>query len=193
MGKISFEPISYINEVSAKRSAVQSVWELLKEISEGRPREDTSPVSFEGLIMVKGFRLLSREVGIAPETFERNLEEHGVGLGRGDKFLHLRIRDLSTVDIIDLYMDVADHLFPLGLLPGRAVQVRRVQMKLSGVGHYFVIQTPYTTITTKDFIPSEPVAVPRATRLGYLIDLSRNPQSQLVSFDQTSKNKFKAS
>ena len=189
VGKVSLDPVAFINEVSARRDPVLSISDLFKEVSGsgggacGAGGAGGNPgrlFSFEGLVMVKGYRFPNREYTTSAAHFETLLRDHGIGLGRPDKVIHLRARDLTTVDAIDLYLDLTDLPFPYGLLPGRIVQVRRVQIKLSAQGHCYATVSSGTVISSRDMViergPPAPLCPPP---LVSLFDLYRAPAGQI--------------
>lgn len=90
-------------------------------------------VSFRGILILKELRssrILSGQFGSL--AFSRHLfETLTVGTGYPGCSLFLRIRDLRSVDSVDMYFDINRHSYPLGLRPGTSVIIRRAARKVS--------------------------------------------------------------
>ncbi|KAJ1972721.1 hypothetical protein H4R35_004523, partial [Dimargaris xerosporica] len=110
-------------------------------------------------------KIISREVAPffswpKPPTHDMNVvstpsglaifsEQHaklGVGAGRQHLALVLTVQDLSTADTTRLYLNLTDHLYPLGLLPGTVIEVHRVSRKLTKQGHAYFLLEPCSTL-----------------------------------------------
>ncbi|RUS21858.1 CST, telomere maintenance, complex subunit CTC1-domain-containing protein [Endogone sp. FLAS-F59071] len=90
-------------------------------------------VSFRGILIQKELRsgrILPGQLGSLASS--RNLfETLTVGSGCPGRNLFLRIRDARSVDSVDMYFDISRHSYPLGLLPGTSVIIRRAARKVS--------------------------------------------------------------
>jgi len=83
-------------------------------------------ISFEGKVLAKSFRCFTYDHGFDSNQAEFRFTEFGIGLGRTDKILCIRIGDFSSVDTIDLYFDFSNHVYALGIIPDTDIRVNRV-------------------------------------------------------------------
>lgn len=88
-------------------------------------------VSFEGYVVIKEFTE-SRIKTSGLDRYTQRIYEHlGVGTGKPNRWLYMRIRCVDSPDTIDVYYDVSKTLYPHGLIPGCKVQVCKISLKVS--------------------------------------------------------------
>lgn len=88
-------------------------------------------VSFEGYVVLKEFtesRLRSSEMDKYIQPFYSHL---GVGTGKPNRWLYMRIRAFDTQDTIDVYYDVSRTWYPHGIFPGTKVVIHDALLKVS--------------------------------------------------------------
>lgn len=88
-------------------------------------------VSFEGYVVIKEFTE-SRIKTSGLDRYTQRIYQHlGVGTGKPNRWLYMRIRCVDSPDTVDIYYDVSKTLYPHGLIPGYKVQVCKVSLKVS--------------------------------------------------------------
>ncbi|KAI9289403.1 CST, telomere maintenance, complex subunit CTC1-domain-containing protein [Umbelopsis sp. AD052] len=86
-------------------------------------------VSFEGYVVIKEFTE-SRIKTSGLDKYTHRIYEHlGVGTGKPNRWLYMRIRCVDSPDTIDIYYDVSKTLYPHGLIPGCKVQLCKISLK----------------------------------------------------------------
>ncbi|KAI9272633.1 CST, telomere maintenance, complex subunit CTC1-domain-containing protein [Phascolomyces articulosus] len=93
-------------------------------------------VSVQGVIVGKGFREQQTRAKATIDSHARQIfEEFGVGTGQpGRNQLFFRVRQTNGLDTVDIYMDVWNRTYPLGLVPGALVTFHRLVRKKSDFG-----------------------------------------------------------
>jgi CST, telomere maintenance, complex subunit CTC1 len=88
-------------------------------------------VSFEGYVVIKEFTE-SRIKTSGLDRYTQTVYEHlGVGTGKPNRWLYMRIRCVDSPDTIDVYYDVSKTLYPYGLIPGCKLQLCKISLKVS--------------------------------------------------------------
>jgi hypothetical protein len=91
-----------------------------------------------------------REAPVAPRPATRGLSSaelfatQHVGVGRRDRLLCLRLRDMAYADTVDLYWETAGRPLPFALCPGAPVVVRHTMLARSAAGGPYLQSTEAT-------------------------------------------------
>ncbi|KAJ3017565.1 CST complex subunit ctc1 [Thoreauomyces humboldtii] len=104
-------------------------------------------VSLEGVVEHREFRSAEPDLLLDDPSARRLFDSHGIGTGRHDRILFIRLRDRMDPDSIDLYLDLRRHAYPLAMIPGALVRFRRIAVRKSGRGLIYAQFVPETTIT----------------------------------------------
>ncbi|KAJ3195647.1 hypothetical protein HK101_011462 [Irineochytrium annulatum] len=148
-------------------------------------------ITIDGCIQGKDWRPVETpwmlESRIDPEDL---FERHGVGCGRFDRNLLIKLGELDQRGggangednrVLDVYMDMRARQCPLGLLPGSAIRLRRLGLKVSSRGAVYAVATPETSV---ELLPRSLIQR-RPPGLGRRLDaqaLSSRRRCRLVDF-----------
>ncbi|CAG8686673.1 953_t:CDS:2, partial [Acaulospora colombiana] len=124
-----------------------------------------SIVSFQGYLVSKEFRVAATLPKFIGQTLRGEIS------GQRDTNLLLRIRDLRTKDVIDVYVtSTTKYVIPLGLIPGQPLVLRQVVVKTSEIGNVYCSSLPMTHISLAGF-PKDKCAILQELENTKLIDL----------------------
>ncbi|KAH8547857.1 CST, telomere maintenance, complex subunit CTC1-domain-containing protein, partial [Umbelopsis sp. PMI_123] len=141
-------------------------------------------VSFEGYVVIKEFTE-SRIRTSGLDRYTRQVYDRlGVGTGKPNRWLYMRIRCIDTPDTIDVYYDVSKTLYPLGLVPGCKVQFLKVSLKVSDrTKSVYAVVVPPTWIQI--------VETEVGTKLKGTANIEHDVESRkLISFLQTADSRI---
>ncbi|KAI9495113.1 CST, telomere maintenance, complex subunit CTC1-domain-containing protein [Zychaea mexicana] len=138
-------------------------------------------VNVQGVIVSKGFR---DQLWRARATIDANarhvFEEFGVGTGQsGRNQLFFRLRQTDGLDTVDIYMDVWNRTYPLGLIPGALVTFYNLVRKRSEHGTVHCQMLPCTSAAVSEQLdPRTETIITEQIPQKKLSDISRKPGSK---------------
>lgn len=103
--------------------------------------------------------VINKEFGPVPDPIylrdPEALQRYGVGTGANSRALVIRLRDVDSVDTLDLFHDCSNQEWPLNVLPGWVVRVGRCAFKFASNGRRLLAQSlpGITTIEPVRFVP----------------------------------------
>ncbi|KAK9762937.1 hypothetical protein K7432_010833 [Basidiobolus ranarum] len=105
-------------------------------------------ISFRGKILKKEIKPSKVRSFYTNEWHLFAFQKFGIGTGKGKQTVLLKIQDLANATTIDFYLDLDKFTFPLGVIPGQIITVRKAALKYSESGNIYTLFTPCTYIST---------------------------------------------
>ncbi|CAG8458459.1 15734_t:CDS:2 [Acaulospora morrowiae] len=125
----------------------------------------SSIISMRGLLLSKEFRATATLPKFIGQPFRK-----GVSSQR-DTSLLLRVRDLHTKDVVDVYLiSTTRYIVPLGIVPGQPLVLRQIIAKTSELGNVYCCSLPTTHISLAGF-PKDGHTVLQELESTKLVDL----------------------
>ncbi|CAG8556603.1 4981_t:CDS:1 [Dentiscutata erythropus] len=137
-----------------------------------------SIVSFRGILISKEYRIATTLPKFLDKFILGNYQNEELYLH--NKTILLRIRDIITMDVIDVYVGFTSrYTLPLGIIPGRHLVLKLVAVKTSVLGTIYCYSLPISHVAL-DGLPIEDSTLFQQLKSTYLIDFPQD-KSQLYT------------
>ncbi|CAG8634802.1 3072_t:CDS:2 [Funneliformis mosseae] len=104
-------------------------------------------VSLKGLVVSKEIRS-----SLAQPNFMNSSTSKYINVGQLNANLLLRIQDIHTEEIIDVYINnISRYVIPIGLIPGQTITLRKVEVRKSDLGNIYCYAHEITHISLQGY------------------------------------------